>query len=376
MKRTISTLSPILLTVFALLGVLALLLGAVSAQTGSNWTANFFNCTDFNCAVAASVNYPSGVNFNWGTGGPRDAVGNPIAGVGATDFTARFVTVENFEAGNYEFIVTFDDGVRLFVDNILYINNFQANELSTITVTVPLTAGTHTVTVEYVQFGGGSVIQARWNLIGTGIGTGTFGPTLTAVPAFTVEVVGVQGLAVRTGPYLGASLITVARPGIWYTVEARNQSEGFYTWYRIRIYDRGGGVITGTATATPPGWNTGNDTRTQTGWVSGRFLRGSGNEDAVPFSGSVFDEIDDAPFRGMVGIPRANMNIRVRPSVRTAIVGQVPWGEPVEVIGRTVQAGVNQWLHIRYQGQLGWIAAAWVTLDDDGLGYLQAVPIR
>jgi uncharacterized protein YraI len=92
----------------------------------------------------------------------------------------------------------------------------------------------------------------------------------------------------------------------------------------------------------------------------------------VPLASSIFDSIDNAADIGARAYPRAVMNMRVRPSDRTAKIASIPWGQPLELIGRTVQAGQNKWLQVRYNGVVGWVDARWVTIK----GEIYQVPIR
>jgi uncharacterized protein YraI len=189
---------------------------------------------------------------------------------------------------------------------------------------------------------------------GTPAITGTVPPTAvpaTATPAAPTDGTvspEVKGLAVRTGPYLGATLIAVARPGSSYPILARSNDEGGpYTWYLITIGNR-------------------------TGWVSGRYLQFKGDPNLLPVYGSIFDQIDDAGDVGVTTQIIAITDIRRRPSGRAAIIGQVPPEAVVSVIGRTVENGGNYWLHIRYNGITGWIVAYVKNTRGNGAN----VPIR
>jgi hypothetical protein len=108
------------------------------------------------------------------------------------------------------------------------------------------------------------------------------------------------------------------------------------------------------------------------GWASGRFLQLNVDPLSLPTQGSIFDQIDNAPDRNAFAIPRAVMNLRARPSDRSPIIGSIPWGDVTSLIGRTVQAGINRWYQVRYNGVVGWIAAPWVTVN----GEIYSVPIR
>jgi uncharacterized protein YraI len=350
MKRTRSLWIPLSLLIF----VLALLPGLIAqADFGTNWSATLFPSTDLSGA-GVSVAGVGQINFNFG-GGPPNINGATIANCPSSptctdNFSIRFTSSQTFAAGTYQFVVAADDTVRLIVDGNPVINNFNPSSgrpLTTDTVNVTLTAGLHNITVEYNEFIGESIIQVQWFLQGTG-GTVVVPTSVgTAVPALSVQVVSVKGLSVRTGPYLGASLVTVARPGTPYTPIARNRDEGQYTWFLITVGDK-------------------------TGWASGRYLEVTGDPNSVPLQGTVFDQIDNAPGVGVMAVPRSVMNFRRRPSQRAGLISQMPWGAETELIGRTIQAGENFWYQVRWNGQVGWIYAPFVSVR----GNIDAVPIR
>ena len=55
-----------------------------------------------------------------------------------------------------------DDGIRVWVDGASVINAWRDQAPTTYQATVPLTAGTHEVRVEYYERGGGAVAEVRW----------------------------------------------------------------------------------------------------------------------------------------------------------------------------------------------------------------------
>ncbi|MBC8097832.1 MAG: SH3 domain-containing protein [Armatimonadetes bacterium] len=319
----------------------------VQAQIlGTNWTASFFNNTNLSGNPAAtSVQYPNGINQNWATGVPLAGNGTAVPGIGADNFSARFDSTQSFgDTGTYRFTLIHNDGARLYIDGQLRIDLFNqsagdANRTSQIEVS--LVAGNHTLQVDMVEFTGTAVISAQWAFLGTSV------PTSTPVPAATGQVVRVKGLALRTGPYLGASLVGVARPGTSYALQQRNTDEGLFVWYRITVGDN-------------------------TGWVSGRYIEVTGNIELVPFSGTIFDQIDGTSEIGVIGTTRAIMNLRRRPSERTQLLDKIPWGAEVAVIGRTIQGGKSFWLQVKFNGKVGWIFAPFIGVR----GVVDALPIR
>lgn len=356
---------------FAFIAVLTgalLLIGLVAAenpaqaqQVGTNWTGQFFKSTDLSGPVIATVNYPNGLQFNWGQGVPRQSDGlTPVPGfdpnnpADADNFSARFTSVQNItQAGRYRFLIRVNDGVRMIVNGTQFLNRFDPvpdGQFAEYTFEADLFLGNNTMEVQYVDFSGTAILQVQWGFIG-GTGVGPL-PTATPQPIATASVIRVRGLAVRTGPYLGASLITVARPDNAYEILAKNFDEGLFPWYKIRVRD-------------------------SIGWASGRYLQTSGDLSRIPEEGTIFQSLGPGnlgnfpPRLQVTGITRAVMNVRARPSERTQIIAQIPWGGEVEVFGRTVQGGQSHWLFIRYGDVVGWIFAPFVGLR----GVVDAVPV-
>src|SRR5262249_54116294 len=78
--------------VSAILLLLVVPLFTVSADFGTNWTATYYNSTDLTGAVVYTEVMPNGINVNWGTGSPNSAVN-------VDNFSARFTSVQLFNAG-------------------------------------------------------------------------------------------------------------------------------------------------------------------------------------------------------------------------------------------------------------------------------------
>jgi hypothetical protein len=96
------------------------------------------------------------INFRWGGNSP----GANLPGSG---FSVRWSRTVNFEAGDYQFFAQVDDGVRLYLDGILLIDQWHDGSVATYSnVFSGLGAGNHRITVEYYQATGDSVAIVWW----------------------------------------------------------------------------------------------------------------------------------------------------------------------------------------------------------------------
>ncbi len=336
---------------FRLVGILLLLLVLMAAPGlnggdtanaqatgGVNWVAQYYNSIDFSrgTEIGGVVSYPNGLNFVW-PGAPTDNNNIPIPGAPADNWSVEFLSFQTFaQTGIYTFTISLDDQAVVLIDNV---RAFIQTVPGTYTFTYNLAAGQHQISIGLIELGEEARISFQWEFGDTG---GVITPT-----GPTGNVVQVRGLSLRTGPYLGASFIGVLRPDIAYPVLARSNDEGGpYTWYKVQVGDK-------------------------IGWSSGRYLSINGDVESIPFESTVFETISNPPDVQATAIPRAVMNLRLRPSVRSFRLDQVPWGDEVQLLGRTLQGGMNHWLQVRYEGQVGWIYAPFVTVR----GNLAAVPI-
>jgi len=95
------------------------------------------------------------IDFNWGNSSP-DSV------LPADNFSVVWEGTFDFEAGNYNFITTADDGVRLYVDDQLLINQWKNQAATTYTAAKTLSSGKHSIKMEYYEEGGQAVARLSW----------------------------------------------------------------------------------------------------------------------------------------------------------------------------------------------------------------------
>ncbi|MGQ9491668.1 MAG: PA14 domain-containing protein [Anaerolineae bacterium] len=95
------------------------------------------------------------VDFSWGPG-------SPAANVPPDSFSARWTRSLNFPGGTYRFYLTVDDGARLWVDDILLIDEWRDGSERTASGELALASAPHSLRVEYYERVGLAKVQLRW----------------------------------------------------------------------------------------------------------------------------------------------------------------------------------------------------------------------
>ncbi len=97
------------------------------------------------------------IDFNWGNG-------EPFPSFGVDNFTIRWTGYLRSEsAGTYNITTLTDDGVRLWVDGQLLIDDWTVHAATYRYATVDLAANTqYAITMEFFEAGGGAVAQLLW----------------------------------------------------------------------------------------------------------------------------------------------------------------------------------------------------------------------
>jgi len=126
------------------------------------------------------------VNFDWGYNAP-----DPLLPV--DHFSVRWTNVPNFNSGRYRFHTNTDDGVRLWVDGSLLIDQWHNQGATEYTAEINLSTGQHQVRMEYYENIGWAGAQLWWEAVSTptpsptstGTRTPTRTPTITHTPTGT-----------------------------------------------------------------------------------------------------------------------------------------------------------------------------------------------
>jgi uncharacterized protein YgiM (DUF1202 family) len=278
-----------------------------------NWLATYYNSRSLTGAPAAILS-DIGPNHDWGQG-------SPVASVSNDNFSARWTSTQTLSAGSYRITARADDGLRVYVNGTLLINEWHDATASTYVADIALQTGTHTFTVDYYEAGGRAFIDFNLGLANTGnTGTGTASGTAT-VTAFRLNV--------REQPTTSSGVITQINRGETYPVIGCNADRN---WWLLNI----------------------NGTR---GWVFGSFV----NVSSANCASSQPAPTNPNPSQtGYTVTTLTDLNIRSQATTGSALLGLLRTGQTVAVVGRNAN---STWWQIQNGGITGWVSASFARIQ-------------
>ena len=124
--------------------------------SGDGLYAEYYDRADL--MELAEVAVDSQVNFNWGNGSPGPDIG-------PSTFSVRWSgRIEPLYSETYTFVTTSDDGVRLWVDDQLIIDNWTTHASTEDAGTITLNASQlYDIRMEYFENTGGAVARLEWS---------------------------------------------------------------------------------------------------------------------------------------------------------------------------------------------------------------------
>ncbi len=96
------------------------------------------------------------LDYYWGTGSPAASL------IGVDSWSARWTGQFFFEGGNYLFRVRADDGVRVWLDDLLVIDQWRDGYKEAENRFIGVGRGSHTVTVAYYERSGSAQVAVWW----------------------------------------------------------------------------------------------------------------------------------------------------------------------------------------------------------------------
>lgn len=128
----------------------------IPENRGAGLLCSYFNAVDLTDFSFSRID-PE-IDFDWG------ASGSPDPRIEPGTFSARWVgRIQPLYAQTYTFYVTSSDGVRLYVDGTLVVNNWTDHSSTVNSGTIALEAQTmYAVQVDYYQNAGQGIIKLEW----------------------------------------------------------------------------------------------------------------------------------------------------------------------------------------------------------------------
>ena len=124
--------------------------------TASSFTAEYFSNPTLSGTPTLVRNDGASLFALW------PASGSPDPLIPADGFSARWTGQFSFAEGLHSFTVRADDGVVLYVDGVPLIDQWIDQAATSYGAEIWLTSGAHTITVEYYENAGDSVLELGW----------------------------------------------------------------------------------------------------------------------------------------------------------------------------------------------------------------------
>jgi hypothetical protein len=131
--------------------------GPIVQHSDPHWQATYWNNTSLSGSPALD-RQETGLDYDWGSGSPDPAVD-------ADRFSARWTRYIDGTPGTYRFTATSDDGIRIWVDGALVMDQWHDHPPTTHAAEKHLASGHHLVKVEYYENGGAAVAKLSWTQV-------------------------------------------------------------------------------------------------------------------------------------------------------------------------------------------------------------------
>jgi len=129
------------------------------SQTGQStqyWDVAYWNNTSLS-GDPAVVTTDADLDHDWG-------MGSPHTGVNADQFSASWTRSIDVTGGKYRFTALSDDGIRIYVDDELIIDQWYEHPRLRFITDAELTSGQHLITVEYYENQGDALVKLSWEV--------------------------------------------------------------------------------------------------------------------------------------------------------------------------------------------------------------------
>ncbi len=112
----------------------------------TKWRSEFY-ANDHWAGLPTMIRNDDRIDFDWGFNAPDQLIP-------ADRFSARFTRIFDLPAGEYQFDILVDDGVRFYVDGLLLIDAIKEQAATPYSVRTTLPQGNHEMRIDYVEYTG------------------------------------------------------------------------------------------------------------------------------------------------------------------------------------------------------------------------------
>ena len=337
------------------LGTIVVALLLLFAGSGSllanedSWVASYWNNKQLS-GPPALVRYESAIDHDW------EGL-SPDPSIQVDNFSARWERTVGFNSGTYRFKATMDDGMRVWLDGKVIIDDWNEGKVRTREADVPLNGGPHKLRVEYFELGGKAVAGFTWNQIdGGGSPPGPPGPPGPPPPGppgpvppvgpipplppsgdviYPVGEVKSPYLNMRQGPGTNYAVIAVLQQNTQLHMMARSSGG---TWYLAKTQNG------------------------PTGWVKRYYVHTDFPYTSLPIAENHPMPTPKPPVKPPSypsGTVRASyLNLRSGPGINNGAIAVLRSGTTVALMGRNAS---GSWLKVKVpSGAVGWVNAGYI----------------
>ena len=281
----------------------------------SGWTAEYFANTNLSGSPSAILSV-IGPSNNWGTG-------SPTSNIPADNFSARWTGTMQLD-GTYDLTIRADDGVRVSVDGVTYINEWHSASDRTYTARFTVSSGTHKIVIEYYEASGNAFLEYGLIRIDNVVNN----PPQPSTGGSNARIVVTSSeLNVRQTPSLVGNILARITKNQSYTIVGRNTDS---SWWQINV----NGTV---------------------GWVNAYYTSAS-NIQNVPVT-SANTQVNP-PATGNSATATANVNLRTGAGINYGVLNVIPRNASVSILARNLD---RSWWQVNYRGIIGWVSARYIA---------------
>ena len=267
---------------------------SVAAQeipTGK-YLGDYYNGKNFDTLVMSR--YDDKIEFNW-------FIRSPDSKIGRDNFSIRWQGKFNFDNSLYEFTVVSDDGARMYLDGEKIIDAWTVQQYRSYKVRKEVSAGTHTIVVEYFESGMYAAVRAFWEKVTPSVTAVTPQPGTnypTGVPSNLAGLYDSSCVELIATPIEGSTPLTVEFTGAGYDPygliakyrfnfgdggeDSIKETEDYFATY---VYKKGGGFNPTLQVQDSKGvWKTSDDCKITLAVKGNTGIGGGGDLDPAPMA--------------------------------------------------------------------------------------------